>query len=369
MRIWIPHSTTLEALDILGHRYWRNQNASAEIVRMGEICRIIAREATIPGQQLVGDATELLQSHVVTGLTPLEEGHLDAILAWLDPAVADPLTEARTRIRVPASGILPNTPDHPLDDRIDRLRKEAKGARGARRRVLENEMATILSTSVRREWRLLIEGRRAFLGLALPATGLDELVKDSNRRVRDALENGFYPARAPHNLAAELGSMEAAQEKFELVALESDVLLREQAMRAGGVLRGVVSTVRQTRPGFKPCDIEVESGQGVIRFRLDDKVRIVGTNVSGVVRALAATPSGGTRVGIEIANGVRTRSVLTVGARVELIREAYAFVNHRALKEVREQQPWMFYGTEAPALPAGRSSGQSPLAIARAVRR
>lgn len=369
MRIWIPHSTTLEALDILGHRYWRNQTAPAEIVRMGEICRIVAREATIPGQQLVAEAAGLLQSHVVTGLTPLEEGHLDALLAWLDPAVADPLTEARARIRVPASGVLPNTPDHPLDDRVDRLRKDVKNAHGARRRVLEAEMDDILRTSVLREWRLLVEGRRAFLDLGLPATGLGELVGDSSKRVREALDEGFYPARAPHKLAAELGSMEAAQEKFELVALENDPLLREQAMRAGGVVRGVVDTVRQSRPGFKPCDIEVESGQGIIRFRSDDKIRIIGTNVTGVVRALAATATGGTRVGIEITNGVRTRSVLTVGARVELVREAYAFVNHRALKEVREQQPWMFYGTDAPALPAGRPSGQSPLAIARAARR
>lgn len=96
LRIWLPHKATLEALDVLGHRYWRNQTAPAEVVRMGEICRIIAREATIPGQQLVADATALLQEHVITGMAPIEEGHLDAILAWMDLGVADPLREARS---------------------------------------------------------------------------------------------------------------------------------------------------------------------------------------------------------------------------------------------------------------------------------
>jgi hypothetical protein len=24
LRVWVPHSATIEALDILGHRYWRN---------------------------------------------------------------------------------------------------------------------------------------------------------------------------------------------------------------------------------------------------------------------------------------------------------------------------------------------------------
>lgn len=36
VRVWLPHAVTLEALDVLGHRYWRNQNAPAEIVRMGK---------------------------------------------------------------------------------------------------------------------------------------------------------------------------------------------------------------------------------------------------------------------------------------------------------------------------------------------
>src|SRR5690606_20121360 len=129
-----------------------------EIRRMGQICRIIAHEARIPGQQLVANAAALLKDHCVTGLAPIEEGHLDAILAWLDPAVSDPLTEARNRIRLPASGILPNTPDHPIDDRIDRLRKEAKAASGTRRHTLEGEIRSILSQWVTREWALLTMG-------------------------------------------------------------------------------------------------------------------------------------------------------------------------------------------------------------------
>ncbi|WP_287390965.1 hypothetical protein, partial [Mesorhizobium sp.] len=362
VRVWLPHAVTLEALDVLGHRYWRNQSAPAEVVRMGEICRIIAHEATMPGQQVVADATAQLQSHVVTGMAPIEEGHLDAILAWMDPAVRDPVGEARERIRLPASGILPNTPDHPCDDRVDKLRKEAKSSSGARRARVEAEIDAILRQWVLREWRLMIEGRRAFLGLGLPATGLEDLVSVSTKRVGDALANGFFPARQPDRLAAQLGEMEAGQEMSELVALEHDPLLREQAIRAGGVVVGSVVAVRQVRPGQKPCTIDVESDQAVIRFRLDDKVRVVGTNVEGVVRALGATSTGGTLVTLEIQVGVRTRAVLTVGAGVELIRSAFGFVNYRALGEVRAHRPWIFYGDAAPAVAPRASPGQSALA-------
>lgn len=369
MRVWLPHGVTLEALDVLGHRYWRNENAPDEIRRMGETCRIIAREAMIPGQQLVADAAALLQDHCITGMAPIEEGHLDAILAWFDPAVTDPLAESRERIRLPASGILPNTPDHPIDDRVDRLRKEAKNATGARRHALQAQIADVLRHWILREWTLLVEGRRAFLALGLPATGLGSLVEDSAKRVEYDLQNGFYPARAPHRLASELGTLEAGRDKAELAALENDPALREQAMRAGGVVVGTVTTVRQPRRNFKPCDIEVESDQNVIRLRLDDKIKIVGCGVKGVVRGLGTTAAGGTRISIEITDGVRQTGVLSVGARVELLRDAYAFVNHRALKETRERQPWIFYGDATPAIPPGRSTGQSALAIARAARR
>lgn len=368
LRIWLPHKATLEALDVLGHRYWRNQTAPAEVVRMGEICRIIAHEATIPGQQLVADATALLQGHVITGMAPIEEGHLDAILAWMDPGVADPLREARERIRLPASGILANTPDHPDDDVVDKLRKQLKSASGRRRTRLETDIDRILRLAVLREWRLMTEGRRAFLRLGLPATGLDELIKLSSKRVGDAIANGFFPARQPDKLAAQLGEMEAGQEIADLVALEHDPLLREQQIRAGAVVVGRVATVRQVQPGRMPCIIVVESRQGVIRFRLDDKIKVIGTNVTGVVRGLGSTTTGGTAVTVEITKGVRTRGVLTVGAGVELIRAGYGFVNYSAFNEVRNQRPWIFYESAAPVLTPRASTGRSALAVAKAAR-
>lgn len=369
LRVWIPHSATLEALDVLGHRYWRNQTAPDPIVRMGEICRIIAHEATFPGQQVVADAAALLQEHVVTGLAPVEEGHLHAVLAWVDPAVRDPLTESRERIRLPASGILPNTPDYPLDSRVDRLRREAKGATGHRRATLEREIEDILHRWVLREWQLLVEGRRAFLSLSLPSTGLGGLVKDSTERVKYALDNGYFPARRPDRLAVQLAEMEAGLEKMELAALEGDPVLREQAQRAGSLVRGVVSEVRQPRRRFKPCDIDIDSDQGVIRFRLDDKVRVVGTNVIGIVRALEAIPTGGTRISVEITNGVQQTGVLSVGARLEILREGYGFVNHHAFSLVNQRQPWTFFRDATPSLAAGAPTGRSALEIAAEARR
>jgi hypothetical protein len=175
---------------------------------------------------------------------------------------------------------------------------------------------------------------------------------DFDQARRKCARERLLPGRQPDRLAAQLGEMEAGQEMSELITLEHDPLLREQAIRAGGVVVSSVVAVRQVRPGQKSCTIDVESDQAVIRFRLDDKVRVVGTKVQGVVRALGATPNGGTLVTLEIQVGVRTRAVLTAGAGVELIRSAFGFVNYRALGEVRAHRPWIFYGDEAYQLAA-----------------
>lgn len=369
LRVWTPHAIALEALDVLGHRYWRNQTARDEIRRMGEICRIIAHEFTFPGQQSVADAAAILREHLITGLTPVEEGHLHALLAWLDPTIGDPLNAARERIRVPASGVLPNTPDNPLDDRVDRLRREMKGASGRYRHQLQDRIGAILSDAVRREWEMMIEARAAFQALALPATGLGKLSADSQRRILYSLGNGHFPARSPERLTIQLGQMEVGQEQANQAAIEADPIVREQSRRAGGVVLGHVDDVDQPAPGRNPCSIVVASAQRVVRFRRDDKVKILGSNVRGVVRRIDADPAGGIRVAIQVTNGVRSSNVLAVGVAVELAQEGFGHVNTKALIEARDRQAWQFYADAMPAIAALPIPNQSPLDIANERRR
>lgn len=158
-------------------------------------------------------------------------------------------------------------------------------------------------------------------------------------------------------------------EKAELAALEGDPILRDQATSAGKVVLGVVSDVRQPRSGRAPCDIDIESNQGVIRLRLDDKVKVVGTTITGVVRGVFSTQSGGTRVSIQITNGVRQTSSLSVGARLEVMRAGYGFVNLPALQLVKQRQPWVFFGDVSPCVASGLPSGRSALEIAAGIRK
>jgi hypothetical protein len=369
MRIWVPHAETIAALDVLGHRYWRNQTAPPEIVRMGEICRILAHEALFAGQQVIADSAQLLRDHTITGQSSAEDGHLDAMLAWFDRQVADPLEEARRRSCFPASGVLINTPDRRDDDRVDRLRKEAKSLLGERQQAAHDGIRRILSAGARREWRLMIAAREAFWGLGLPAIGLEELVTLSKRRLVSALTLGHFPPRRADKVAIELDELDAAQHATQDCILEADDTARARARRAGAAIEGRVVALNQPRPGRRPCTIELETAQTVVRTRRDDKVKIVGTNVSGVVRDIAVAASGGTQVRVEIMNGVRSTGVLFPGSRVEIIEQPGGYVRVREFSQAAARGVWMFFGTAAPVLAAVQRRGRSPLAVARGSRR
>ena len=370
LRIWVPHGETMAALDVLGHRYWRNQNASPEIVRMGEICRILAHEAIFAGQQVIADSAQLLRDHAITGQTPIEDGHPDAMLAWFDRAVTDPVTEARQRSRFPASGILVNTPDRRDDDRIEKLRKEAKGGLTAGRlSAVQGEIRRVLSAGVQREWDLMVAARAAFWGLGLPTTGLDTLIDLSRKRLSAALMQGHFPARRADRVAIELDELDSAQRVTEQSMLEADGAARLRTKRAGAVIAGHVLARNQPKRGRHPCSIDVETDQTVVRTRRDDKVVVVGTNVSGVVRDIAVAPSGGIRVRIEIMNGVRSTATLDAGTRIEIMEQAGAYVRTREFSQAAARGVWMFFGDTPPALAPGTWRRGSPLAIARRSRR
>lgn len=369
LRVWIPHDPALESIDVLGHRYATNRNAADALRDMGSFCRTIADEATFPGQQLAVNAGAILREHVVTGMAPIEEHHLGALLAWLEAGRTDALVEARRRARVPASGVLPNTPDRPLDDRVEFLRRRAKHGSPAAAAAARAEIEAILREVVLREWGLLVAARHAFWGLPLTSQTLDKLFSKSQARVRHGLETGFYPAVSPERIAARLGEMEAGRSVAERLDVEYDATIRAQARRSGSVVAGRIVAVDQPRPKFKPCRIEVESSQAAVRVRRDDKVTILGEKVSFIVREIAATPAGGTRLRLEVDTGVRAMQAFPVGTAIELTEEPYAFVPHKRFALIRQRQPWIYYGTSVPTLVAQPTPSTSPLELVAARRR
>ena len=349
-RVWVPHGKTIETLGILGRRYERNKNASPLLQEAARFCRIIAEESRFAGQQTVVVALDTLLRHVVTGQMPIEDQHLGAVLAWLPPdAGRDTLKMARERARLPASGILVNTPDQPDDNRVERLRKELKDASGLRRARIERQIRRILTDAVMREWDLLVAARRAFHELGLAAADLDALCDDSRERVCWAVNNHLISPRRAVPLARRLEEYENALTRADDAALRTDATLRCRAARLGRVIECVVIRVNQPRQNRHPCHLVIRTSQNNLRVRADDRVALASGSMQGVVREVRPGAGATTLIDIELKKGVRVAHALLGTAQEWIEDRAFpTFLRRQTLSEADARATWMVRASDAP---------------------
>ena len=273
-RIWLPHAGALECLDILGHRYATNREASDILREMGRICRILGQESRYEGQQTVAIALKVLKEHVVTGQMSLEDNHLGAMLAWVDPLPdRSPIEVAEERARKAASGILVNTPDQPDDDAVENARRLYKRGQGAERQRGATRIRSVLEAAALREWRMLAMAREAFWNLGLETPPHPDLVEASRQRVTRAIQEGFWTPRRAHTLSIRLGEYEDAASVNSAAMVAVDPTVQEAEVRRGRIIAGVLRQVQQPRRNCRPCRIILETSQAIVRLRRDEKVR------------------------------------------------------------------------------------------------
>jgi hypothetical protein len=370
LRVWVPHKKTVEMLAVLGRRYERNQAASPSLREAARICRILAAECSYEGQQTVAIAQELLIKHVVTGQMPVEDLHSGAILAWVAPA-GDPAAVAAERSRIPASGLLPNTPDLRHDDEIERLRKTLKTATGGARGVIEGRIQGILDQAVTREWRLLVEMRQALLALPLASGDVSALASASQDRVRFAYERFLAQPTNPVPLVRHLEDHEAAISLANSVEVAGDRAVRAMQKRTGRVVEAVVARIVQLRPNRRPCTLVLQTNQPIVRLRLDVRVKPVGVRIDGHVRALRRSPDGAsTEIDVEIKNGVKSVSSL-LGTRLDWFESSDfpAFLRQRTLTQANDRGGWLVTGSDPSAAPPVQTGQSDLLALANQERR
>jgi hypothetical protein len=347
-RIWVGHQAAVELLEILGHRYRTNPNASPAVRRMGGLCHALAQEVQFPGQQVVAVAGNLFTSHVVTGQSPKEDQHLAATLAWIaPPAGTDPEIAANALSLVPANAMLRREDD----DRVESQRLVAKGE-GPRAAAAREEITAMLRAGARYEWDLLVAGRRAFwgLGLTTPAA-LEELVGRSYDRVAYSLPNMPAAPTSPHALSRRLASIEDAADLQEDVEARTDPVARERLRAKGRVVGATVVRIDQPVRGRRPCRLVLLALQGVLRLRRGVRLKLEDGRVSGIVQALRENAGGpGRLVYLTVTKGVR--SVPGPGQVVELYdtrNTDYSFRRNSSLRDMQANASPLVYGTPMPA--------------------
>lgn len=311
-RVWVPHHAAFVLLDLLGHRYRTNRQASDALRRMGAQCQVLAEEARHPGQQAVIVGTEILTTHAATGMAPTEDHHLGALLAWHEAdGTYDPIDEADARALLPAAAMLPRD----FDDRVEALRPRAKSGDGAARAEIEE----ILRRGALREWDLLVRARRAFRALGLaPLPRALELARMSRERLEWTLRELPKPASRPAALGNLLEHHEWGATLQEDVETSGDARVRERARRAGKVVLAEVVAVDQPTPGRHPCVLTLRTEQPVLRVRRGTELRSSDCAVIGRVEGVQRGREPGAQlIELRLSKGVRRSDLPAVGDRID----------------------------------------------------
>jgi hypothetical protein len=367
-RIWLPHESALKLVELLGYRYKTNQSATPELRNMGWQCYAIAKEATFDGQQIVIVASQLLRKHFTTGQAPVKDGHLGALLAWINPIPGvDPAEEAERRALVPASGVL----ERSADDKVEQLRRIAKkgGAAGIRARA---EIEQLLKAGAQREWSVLVAARHAFWnGGFNQSVQMAELARLSRDRFFYSLANPTNPPSRAHSLARDLFEHEYAGEVLEEAEVCGDALVRERARRRGRAVRATVDRIVQPRANRHPCRILLRSDQLVMRVRRGTLLQRIDGSVVG--RVVEVGEKGGERtLTMEVVRGVRRSDLPMVGSIgdwVDTVTHDSRFVMGRVLGRMAQEAAPIVYQPLSARMNMRADAGLDLLATARGLRR
>lgn len=354
-RVWLAHPAALTVLDLLGYRYQSNRHASEELRTMGRQCRALCEEAIFPGQQVLAVASMLLTEHIVTGQSTVEDQHLGAVLAWVDPPQGhDPATESQRRSLVPAAALL----DQGRDKKVERLRRLARKCES--RSELEStngQIHALLEEGVAQEWSLLEEARTAFwrLGLApAPPSYTERLVEASRDRLRYFLSFGANQPSRPHSLARRLDTYEYLAALVEERDACSDALVRERMRKAGRVIAVRVESVDQPGPGRNPCTLTLTTDQHVQRVRPGTVLKSADGRIRGRVVTLAQSGEGQRHIIFRLLEGVR-KGRPRVGQLLDLI-DTVPFDPRRVKRDVyklmrEDESPIVYHRRLPPSVP------------------
>jgi hypothetical protein len=351
VRLWVPHKSALECIDVLGHRYASNREAPEAVQRMGRICRAFGNQLFYFDQPMVACAHELLITHFVTGQSPAEDRHMGSLLTWIEPPVGADLREAATAASLlPASGILPNIPGAMHDEIVEAARREAKRTRDSDvRNAAHARIRILLTTAVQREWELMVRARRILLGLpstqAVPRDAMDQ----ANGRLRYHLGGGAFRVVQPHAVSLELKKQEAAKTRAERLGWRNDPMRRNAAVRRGRLLMGTITSLDPyRRRGPRPV-VEISTNQPVLRFRQGDKLKLLDVtfNVNAKILGIAVGINEGERVvRLRVIDGVKCVGRLQAGtvvtwenAPVDLLPREAQMSTH-----IRDRAPWLTGG-------------------------
>ncbi|WP_314175445.1 hypothetical protein [Streptomyces winkii] len=226
--------------------------APPRVPLLGRWLTLYGERARVPGSSLLLSMTELLARHWATGQSSLEDQHLGALLAWIDPPPGASGGEAalRTEVERDAAGQLLCPPAGPATDpafdnkllapAIDRFDADVPGA--------EDEVRELIASQLRPAWEAVWHGIDLLRGLPEGERVAERFKRDrwSYTAHRDRVRGGEPPQPRLDDAvtaAAKLAQREREQARLEAQEALDDPLVMAERRFAGEAFAGEVTAV------------------------------------------------------------------------------------------------------------------------------
>lgn len=262
-QLLVPNPAGVGFTRLLGRstRFRRTQGAHAvpeSVPLLGRWLTFFAERSEVPASFLLLSMTSALTAHWATGQSATEDGHLAALLAWIDPPPGVSGADAALAAEDPGTWPPAGPATHPdfdndiLQDRISAVRAAAEAGDDGVLERAQARLAQALRSQLEPTWTLMWRGVE--LLRALPEAGYLAKRWESDRwhftnHVRRLAEGGAPQARRDNAVRAarRLNSLERDQQWIEVRSAFEDPLVMAEQRMSGEAFAGDVVEVQADR--------------------------------------------------------------------------------------------------------------------------
>lgn len=286
-QIWLPNAAGIDFFTLLGRstRFRSPEGpypVPVTVPRVGTWLTFFTERAELPGSSALIATTRALTAHWATGQSAVEDMHLPALMAWIDPPdgvrAAEMARRAEDPIEYPPAG--PAT--DPLFDRevlAPAIDQYGKAKTSAAERNATTRLETALRSQMEPTWRLVwraIELLRTLPAGEHVAGRWRDDVRSTARHYAYVAEGGRPQPKRDNavNAARRLNRLEHDKANYDAQRAFDDPLVMAEHRLLGDAFAGVVTAVEPSPLGNRKL-------RPRITVRTEDRVRLgVGAKVT-----------------------------------------------------------------------------------------
>lgn len=380
----VPNSAAASFLRLLGRstRFRRTEGAFAVdrgVPRLGQWLTWFADQGEFPTSSLELALTQVLSAHWATGQSPVEDAHLPALMAWIDPPEGSDGPTAARWAEDPAN-VLPAGPatdpefDHVLVDLYAAVDKAPDARhRAAALRQLEAQLLPQLQPTWDLMWRAVDILRAVTPGSRVASRWQND--RDRFTNFADYLASGGLPqARRDRasSAARRLAWLEDATTRYEVERALDDPLVMAEYELTGEAVAGTVTggepdrTVlsASNRTSLRPLITLTVPGIG--RFRVGDDVRSPARQTQDArIMAIRGAGDGPYEIDLELSKGMgRSQRPPAPPGSIPVLGEevcytSMSFFSMPAALPDDEATPWTHGGPPPPHQPTDDDANEA----------